>query len=431
MAIIRPFRGVRYNQDKAGDLDCLVTPPYDVISPDDRVLYEKKSPYNFVRLILPQDEQGKLGSKYKISADTLCDWMKEDILHRDDEPSFYACVQEFDVKGETTRRTGFTCLVRLEDFSKGKVLPHENILAKPLEDRLNLTRETRANFDSVFGLFSDGRVNNILMPFVSATPDAVATDKDGVKCSIFKISDTQAINAITDALADQSIVIADGHHRYTAALTYRDEMREKNPDAGPDAPWEFVLMTLVSMEDPGLVVFPTHRLVSNLENYDPKAFMSKLGELFDITEVPAFDMVDAVDSLSDEHYVFGIYTGGNAYMIQLKSDIKPEEEIETPGSDALKKLDVSVLHSLILDRLLGIDVQSLSKQSNLSYTRDPQGAMKSVDAGESQIFIYMNPTRVEEVKEVAAAGDRMPQKSTFFYPKLLTGMVTRVMDNGC
>ncbi|HUV04125.1 MAG TPA: DUF1015 domain-containing protein [Armatimonadota bacterium] len=427
MADIRPFGGVRYNQAKIGDLSAVVAPPYDVISPQDQEWYYNTHPNNVVRLILPK-EDAENGSKYEIAAACLDDWLKAGILIWDDEPCLYACEQEYEIRGQRKKRLGFTCLVRLEDFERRTVLPHENVLARPLEDRLKLIRATQANFDSVFGLHADGRTAEILKPFLSGLPDASAVDKDGVRCDVRRISDPAAVEAVAQALAGGAIVIADGHHRYSAALAYRDEMRAQAGTTNPNAPYEFVMMTLVSLEDEGLVVLPTHRLVRNLPNFDAASFLSQVRELFDVEETPRGRLEQAVESLASEDYVFGLYLGGDrSYLLKLKPTVRPEQAIGSPGSDALKRLDVSVLHSLVLERLLGVGAQNLSAQSNLSYTRGPNEAMSSVDRGGYQMCVLMNPPRVEEVKAVAAAGDRMPQKSTFFYPKLLTGMVMRVM----
>ncbi len=422
MAIIRPFKGIRYSPS-VGDLSAVVAPPYDVISADDRQWYMDRHPNNVVRLILPEEN----GNKYVNAATALREWLKTGVLVQDDQPSIYAYQQEFEALGRRLKRTGFTCLIKLEDFGHG-ILPHENILAKPLEDRLNLTRATRANFDSVFGLFSDSRVNGILNPFIAQKPDASAVDKDGVRSDLWRISDPQAIQALTDILADESVVIADGHHRYTAALTYRNEMRQVaglKPGEESDAPYDYAMMTMVSLEDSGLVVLPTHRLVRNIAGFDAASFLTKLGEMFDIREVGDALIVSEVERFGS--HSFGLHLRGKSYIVKLKSSVSPERAIESAGSDALKRLDVSVLHSLILDRLLGIGVQQMSAGSNVSYTRDVAKALADVDRGEYQAFFLMNPTKVSEVKAVAAAGDRMPQKSTFFYPKLLTGIVMRAM----
>jgi len=426
MASIYPFRGVRFDEAVVGNLNDVVTPPYDVISPDEQVRYLGKHPNNIVRLILPREDQQM--NKYERAAATLNEWLESGVLVRDSEPCIYACEQDFEVDGQWKKRLGFTCIVRIEDYDKKTVLPHENILAKPMDDRLNLLRSTRSNFDSVFGLFTNSEVEDIIKPFMMREPDAQAVDTAGVACNLWKISDPSAIAAVIEAMADDTILIADGHHRYAAALTYRNEVREQVGE-NPDAPSEFVMMTLVSLEDPGLVILPTHRLVRNLEGFDSKSFVEKLSEHFDLTEIPVENLAEAVSARSSEHHVFGLYTNdGLSYLVRLKPGIKPEQLIESAGSKSLKQLDVTVLHTLILDRMLGISAQQLSAQSNLSYSRDAEDALKSVVRGEYQLAFLMNSTRVDEVKAVAGAGDKMPQKSTFFYPKLLTGLIQRVME---
>lgn len=428
MANIYPFRGVRYNKAKVGDFNDVVTPPYDVISSDEQQWYFGKHPNSIIRLILPREDATSSATKYERAATTLNDWLDSGVLARDEEPSLYACEQEYVIDGMLKKRLGFTCLVRIEDYENKKVLPHENILAKPMDDRLNLLRSTRTNFDSVFGLYANGEAEEIIKPFLLREPDATAVDKAGVVCNLWKISDSTAIQAIVNLLENESILIADGHHRYAAALAYRNEMREKN-GVNPDAPYEFVMMTMVSLEDKGLVVLPTHRLVKNLESFDSAAFIAKIAEYFDVTETPVSELADAVAAHSSELHVFGLNTSdGRSCVLKLKPEIKPEQVIETPGSDALKRLDVSVLHSMILDKILGISTKQLSAQSNLSYSRDSSETLKSVEQGECQMAFLMNSTRVDEVKAVAAAGDKMPQKSTFFYPKLLTGLIMRVME---
>jgi len=427
MAIIRPFQGVRYNQAKVGSLDALVTPPYDVISPEEQERYYRSHPNNVIRIILPREEGP---AKYESAASHLYQWLETGVLIRDSEPALYIVVQEYEIRGERKKRIGLTCLVRLEEFETGKVLPHENIMAKPLEDRLNMIRKTKANFDSVFGLYSNGRTDQVIRPFIaSGEPIASAIDRDGVRSDLYLIPRREAISMVGDILANEAIVIADGHHRYTAALAYRDEMRSL-VGSNPEAPHEFVMMTLVSLEDPGLIILPTHRLVGNLEDFDAESFLQKANELFDLTETPGDELEAAVERMAGEKYVYGLYLGkGRSYVMKLKAGVKPEVVVKSQGSDALKRLDVSVLHSLVLDQILGIDTQRLSSGSNIAYTRDCQSAMQLVDEGNQQIFFIMNPTKVEEVKAVAAAGDRMPQKSTYFYPKLPTGMVMRVWGN--
>lgn len=429
MAVVKTFKGVLYNQERITNLSDVISPPYDVISPADQNLYYEKHPNNVVRLILPkEDESTSLGSKYETSAADLNKWISDGTLVMDSEDAFYVIRQQYTVDGVKRVRLGFTCAVRLEDYSEGTVRPHENILAKPLDDRLNMLRFTKSNYDSVFGLYSDANVQNMLTDIVQSAPNASAIDNDGVICELWKITDANIQQKIISSMADKSIMIADGHHRYAAALAYRNEMRAKTGVVDPNADYEYVMMTLVSLEDSGLIILPTHRLVRNIANFDSNKFLSQIGRNFEITEsLPEKLMLD-VESLFNSGHAFGLYTNGKAYTLLLKPDCDPVKIINISGSDALKNLDVTILHSLILEKHLGIGVQQMSSQSNLSYTRKASEAINMVDNGDYQMAFLMNTTRISEVKAITEAGEKMPQKSTFFYPKLLTGMVIRVMQ---
>jgi len=427
MADIKPFRGVFYNQEVVGDLSAVVAPPYDVISPEDEEYYRHAHPNNVIRLILPTEDS--IGDKYYNAAEILRKWLATGVLVRDNQDCLYLCVQEFIFRGEWKRRFGFTCLVRLEEFGSGKVRPHENTLPKPLEDRLNLMRATRSNFDSVFGLYAGRTIPEMLVSFVAAPPDASTTDRDGAWCHVWRMSDSHVIQNVAEAIRDEPLIIADGHHRYSAALAYRDEMRAIHGAHDPEAPWEYVMMTLVSFDDPGLVVLPTHRLVRNIADFSPARITAQIGEFFELKETPAAQLEKEVASANGTRATFGLYLGnGISYVMRLKPTIAPENMVEIPGSDALKRLDVSVLHGLILDKLLGIGAQQVASGNNVGFTRDVETAMHCVDNGEYQMLLVMNPTKVDQIMTVTSMGDRLPQKSTFFYPKLLTGLVMRVMD---
>lgn len=428
MAIVSPFRGVLYDQKKVGRLDDVVAPPYDVISPADQQWYYDRHPNNAVKLILPrEDELSGPAGKYESSASSLNQWLADGVLKQDDQPAFYAVRQQYEINGEVKQRLGFTCLVKLEDYSKGTVLPHENVLAKPMDDRLNMLRYTKSNYDSVFGLYADGEIERILSKVTKRDPVASASDKDGVLCELWRITDSDAVNGITDAFAAKSILIADGHHRYGAALAYRDEMRKSAQSPDPNAPYEYVMMTLVSLDDKGLVILPTHRMARNLDDLNKESFLAQLTEHFAVSaSTPAMLMEDVETKFAGGH-AYGLYVGGKAYTLLLKPGTRPETLADKCGSDALRKLDVTILHSLILEKRLGIGAQQMSAQSNLSYTRNPDEAIRLVDDGSYQMAFLMNPTRVSEVQAITASGEKMPQKSTFFYPKLLTGMIIRIM----
>jgi len=425
MPQILPFRGVRYNQSKIADLDNVVTPPYDVISPADRERFYARHPQNVIRLILPQE--GRERDKYSEASACLRAWLDDDILVQDTVPSMYVCEQEYELKDEVKRRIGLTCLVRLEDYDRRTILPHERVLARPREDRLNLIRATEANFDSVFGLHAGSGVQQLLSDTAVGPPAVEAADSAGVKSRVWPISDTQILTRLSAGLENVSILIADGHHRYEAALAYRDEMRARTRVPNSDAPYEYLMMTLVSLEDEGLTVLPTHRMVRNLRKFELSDFTSRLSEYFEASPTSAEALMASVESAEPDAPTFGLYAGGGqASMLRLKSSVDTGK-IPVAGSDALKRLDVTVLHSLILDSMLGIDTRTPEGQAMVSYTRDDAEALTLVDSGEYRMAFLMNPMRVEEARTVASAGDVMPQKSTFFYPKLLTGLVIRVI----
>jgi len=426
-ANVRAFRGIRYSQDAVPTLDEVVAPPYDVISPEQKESFLARNSSNVVRLILP-DESPNL-DKYSHAAELLREWIGTGVLMRDVEPSMYVCEQSYDVGGKTIRRVGLTCLVRLEDYGTGAILPHERVLARPREDRLSLIRATQANLDSVFGLHDAGGVQAVLLEITRGEPIAVAKDTVGVTCRMWKVSDPSVVQGLALRLNNEPILIADGHHRYDSALAYRDEMRAAGTD-DRNASSEFVMMTLVSFEDEGLLILPTHRFVRDIPDFHEADFLKRLSEYFDVSGLAADDLVEAVGPEQDGRIVFGLYMGNRtAYLLRLKRGVDPTA-IDVPGSDALKRLDVTFLHSMILDGILGIDTRTPEGQARVAYTRDDAEAIARVDGGEFRMSFIMNAMGVREVREVAAAGDIMPQKSTFFYPKLLTGMVIRAMDQG-
>ena len=422
---VQAFGGVRYNQDAVGNLDAVVAPPYDVISPEQKDLFLARHPNSVVRLILPDDTPER--DKYSAAANLLDEWTSSGILVQDAEPSMYVCEQSYDVGGETIRRIGLTCLIRLEDYGTGAILPHERVLARPREDRLNLIRATRANLDSIFGLHDAEGVQSILETITEGEPIADATDTARVRCRMWKISDPAVVDELALRLNGEPILIADGHHRYDSALAYRNEVRAAG-STDLNAPSEFVMMTIVSFEDEGLTILPTHRFVRDLPEIDEETLIDRLSEDFSVTESCPGYLAEAVAARKDTGTLFGLYLGGGkAYILDMKADVDPASR-DIPGSDALKLLDVTVLHSIILDGILGIDTRTPEGQARMAYTRDDQEAIDRVDSGEFRLSFIMNTMGVDEVREVAAAGDIMPQKSTFFYPKLLTGMVMRVME---
>ena len=414
MAQIRPFRALRYDTEKAGAIEALVCPPYDIISEAEREALLQKSPYNMVRLELPRGDD-----PYAQAGALLKEWRDSGVLKTDMDEGIYIYEEEFSEKvtyGEKKALRGMICRVRLEDFSAGVVLPHEETLSKAKEDRFRLMEATGCNFSQIYSLYQDPQhvTRKRLDALASTCPPRYEFSDGLVTHRLWVVNDPVSIEALRKDFADRKLYIADGHHRYETALRYR----EHHPEA------DHVMMMLVDMEDPGLVVFPTHRLLSELNDFDPAALPERCGDFF-AAELYS-DRKGAEAALSEFYnagqHAFGYFDGAQWYTLLLQ-DIKVMDGILPEMSDAYRHLDVSILHSLVLERLLGIDRENMAAQKNLSYTRSAEEAEQSVREGKSQCCFLLNPTRVEEIGAVAAAGEKMPQKSTYFYPKLITGLV--------
>lgn len=417
MAEIKPFRALRYAA-AAGDVALLTCPPYDIIGEEERRRYLDGSPYNVVRLELPEGED-----PYAEAGRTLRAWLADGILRRDTDPGFYLYEEEFTAYGETKRVKGLICLVRLEEFSKGVILPHEETLSKAKEDRFNLMKATGCNFSQIYSLYMDeGRATGKKLDALSSGRPRYEFSDGAVTHRMWLVNDPEAIASISADFTDRRLYIADGHHRYETALNYRSWKREQGTaDGGED----YVMMMLVDMESDGLVVFPTHRLVRRLPGFDAERLLRECAALFDVVR---YDSLSGMEKTLGELYAqgknaFAFYSGGNGWALLALKDAEATAEALPEKSEAYRSLDVSVLHSLILERLLGIDKENMAKQVNLTYTRSAEEALQSVRSGESQCAFLLNPTRVMQIRDVAAAGEKMPQKSTYFYPKLITGLV--------
>ena len=418
MAVIRPIKALRFT-NKAGDIASCVCPPYDIISPAEREELINKNQYNSVRLELPNGED-----KYKTAGQTLNEWIEDGILARDEKEGIFVYRERFGVAAEKYELTGIICLVKLCDFSENIVLPHEETLKKAKQDRFDLMCATGCNFSSVYSLYNDesGVIADVINVNTATDPIYDFTDGEGVTHLLWKITDKKDISIIIGALADKQLFIADGHHRYETALNYRDHLkRSGKPVGGAD----YIMMTLVDMDDKGLVVFPTHRLITGIK-VDREELKAKCADEFTADIRPLADMDRDLDSGKDSK-AFALYTGGDDYMLLKAKDCVKDLCIEGK-SKAYCGLDVSVLHTLILEKALGIDKENMANQVNLRYTRSVEEAIGSVRNGESSAAFIINATKVSQIKEVALAGDKMPQKSTYFYPKLKTGLVINKFD---
>ncbi len=419
MAEIRAFRGLRFRTDTAGKIEELVCPPYDIISEEQRKNYLEKNPNNIIRLELPKGEQ-----PYETAKATLEEWLDKGILKQDDKEAVYIYEEEFSVNQIHAKFKGCIVGVKLEEFSKGIVLPHEETLSKAKEDRFNLMKATNCNFSQIYSLYMDSEhsITDRLDRLSEGTPDIELTDHEDVTHRLWIVTDAKEIQQLCQDFADKKLYIADGHHRYETALNYRNYCHENGIGNGGE---NYVMMMLVDMEHPGLVVLPTHRLVRDLESFDKEKLLTACEEYFSVTEETDVQTAESkLKELYDEgKKAFAFYSGGESYHLLVLKDENVIAKLLPEKSKASQGLDVTVLHTLVLEKIFGIDAENMAKQINLTYTKLFEEAIESVRNGKAQCAFILNPTRVTEIRDVAAAGEKMPQKSTYFYPKLITGLV--------
>jgi len=412
MAEIEPLRALHYDPAKTGGLQDVLAPPYDVIAPQQRAELEARSPYNVVRIDLPAGED-----PYRHAAEQFAGWQAEGVVVRDDEPALWMIAQDYTgPDGRPRTRGGILARVRVEDYGAGRIRAHERTHPGPKQDRLELTRATRANLSPILSLFSDqsGRARAALTTARTGAPWAQATDDDGTRTLLWRVADPHAIESVKTALAGAELLIADGHHRYETARVYADEV-------GGDGPQRYVLMCLVALEDPGLTVFPTHRLVRGLRAEQHEALAATLRREFVLQPLP--DNTALVPDQED-----GIKIGyldarlGAPYMLTLK-DVGIADAALADHAQPYRRLDTAVLEALILKRALGMTDADIDNLAGLGYARDFDQAVSLVQNGAYEVAFFMVPTPVERVQAVAATGESMPPKSTYFFPKVPTGLV--------
>ncbi|MHB0868811.1 MAG: DUF1015 domain-containing protein [Chloroflexota bacterium] len=428
---IRPFPGLRFDETVVGPAGKVVCPPYDVISSLDQINLYGKNPFNAVRLELglefPEDDSSS--NRYTRAATTLDSWLTRGALRPEDEPCLYLYEQQFELEERTLARRGLLANLRLTPWEEGVVLPHEETMAKPKADRLELMRATACDLSPIFLLFDDpsGEISHLLGEVVAQPPTVVADTEDGQLHRLWALPAARH-GALLSALQRPQLYVADGHHRYETELAYRDERRSLDPSASPDAPHNFGMMLLVDASDPGLVVLPTHRIVRGVEPAVLEALEGALSGAFEIERVAtggsdaaavAGDLLRRVEERGQEGPVLGIYLRAPAGAAVLRLRDPEKAAASRPGP----LLDVDVLHDMLLAPLLGIGPEQLKAGTHLSYTRDAAEAVAAVDKGTAQVAFLLNPTRVEQVLETARTGGKMPQKSTYFYPKPVTGLV--------
>jgi len=434
MADIFPFRALRYNPQLVSASQA-VTQPYDKISPAMQEGYYAASPYNLVRIILGrQEEQDNTEHNvYSRAAAYFRDWRAQGVLRQDAEPCIYAYSERFQSPGtgKELERRGFIALGRIEDYLAKVVFRHEQTLAKPKADRLQLLRATRAHFGQIFMLY-EGRaeVDSLLMASTQRDPEIEVTDEYSVVHRVWAISEPAVIQAVRERMRDERLIIADGHHRYETALNYRNERREANSGSSGDAPHEFLMMTFVSMNSPELLILPTHRVVHGIAGFSADEFVSKSGEFFQVEEVdPAIDPARATAVLREKG------ASGTALLAVKRTRALLLHHPKAAGaqffaglSPRQQALDVVQLHKCLLEGVLNLSEESIRNQQNISYVRDTGEALEQVRTGKADVVFLMNPCRVEQVRDVAFAGEVMPQKSTDFYPKLLSGLTIYALE---
>lgn len=436
MAQIQPFRAFRYDPSRVS-LGGVVTQPYDKISAEMQARYYEVSPYNLVRIVLGQREKADDDSQnvYSRAAGYFTDWRRKGVLRQDSEPSLYAYSQIFRVPGSAKEleRRGLIAMGRIEDYSAGVVFRHEQTLAKPKADRLNLLRATRAHFGQIFMLYEDsGEVESLLAP--KAGPDMEVKDEYDVLHRVSQITEPAVIESVQAAMKDKKLIIADGHHRYETALAYRNERRGANcpqTEQQDVSPSEFVMMTFVNMNSPALCILPTHRVVHSLASFSAEGFRQSAHAFFDVDEAESSVDADGAAAILRESGRAGTtilaVTADRAFLLHHPVPDAPGQ-IFAGMSIRQQSLDVVQLHKCLLEKVLNLSEESIRNQQNISYVRDAAEALSQVREGHANIAFLMNPCRMAQVRNIAFAGEVMPQKSTDFYPKLLSGLTIYALD---
>lgn len=443
MARILPFRGILYNPEKVPDLKAVVTPPHDIISPEEQEAFYEAHPQNMIRLILgkifPQDTDDD--NRYTRAAKSFRNWLDDDILRRDDKPAFYVTEMDYTIDEQVRTRLGFVALVELHEFEEGIIRPHEKTFSKTTTDRLNLIEACKTNFSPIFSLFADpsNKTSGLLRAAIQPLPpDQDFEDVQGFRHRLWRITDPEVQKEIGERLADRPVYIADGHHRYGTALAYRNKIKAQNPALDSDDPCNFVMMYLTSMHDPGLALRPVHRVVRQIDKGAVKGLLDKARSHFD---VKAFDL-DALDYRKIENTSLGEAMTGTSRMIigvAIQGDDRlhvleakegvADRVLSQDMPEPLKKLDVTVVTKLVMEGVLGLNGPTLDDEGSIQYVSTVAEALHAVRQEKCPIALIINPTRLDQLQEVSDAGLIMPRKSTYFYPKVITGQVINKIDD--
>jgi uncharacterized protein (DUF1015 family) len=413
MAELKPLRALHYNLQRTRGLQTVIAPPYDVIDERQREELEARSPYNVVRVDLPRGN----GDRYENAAKQLAEWERDGVIVRDMVETIWLLAQEYTGPDQVNRiRHGILARVRVEEYGQGKVRPHERTHPGPKEDRLRLTRATRANLSPIFSLYDDpeGVVSSSVEQYISQPPFGEATETDGTLDRLWRIEDGGVISSIAAALTSTELLIADGHHRYETARQYAEEV-------GGEGPHRYVLMCLVALQDPGLTVFPTHRLIGGLKTDQYETLAYALRDNFDVAALPD---TSALEPEADGELRLGYIDSHfkRPYMLTLKSQELADAALPDHGAP-YRRLDTAVLEAMILKGTLGMSDEQIDRLEGLRYARDKNEALGLVERGDYDVAFFMAPLPIEQVRAVAATGENMPPKSTYFFPKVPTGLV--------
>ena len=438
VAFVAPFRGLHYNLARVPNLTEVVTPPYDVIKPAERQVLAARSPYNMVHLILPQALPGddRLQNRYTRAAVLFRQWQREQVLVRDPEPGLYYWETDFEHQGQTHTRTGVAALVRLEPLSGGAIKPHEQTFSAAKADRLELFKQARAHFSPIFSLYPD-RENRVMGLLKSALPPApleALEDVLGYRQRLYRVTEPDVLKAAHQALSDLTLFIADGHHRYETSLNYQKLLKQQYPQASPAAAFNYTLMYLSNLFDPDLLILMAHRLLGGprVKQLDEAKVLGRLKEYFEIASLPPADEFGEAyeefleqtlaEAPPQEAAFILLGFGRRAWLLKMRPGVR-QKTLARQMHPALAQLDVAVLNYLIFEKVLGLDAKALDDQETFSYSSQISDVVAAVARGEARLAFILNPTRIEQVQEVASAGLTMPRKSTYFYPKVMSGLI--------
>ncbi|MBU1170561.1 MAG: DUF1015 domain-containing protein [Proteobacteria bacterium] len=435
MARIVPFKGILYNKDKVGELADVVAPPYDVISEEKQhVLYDRHDT-NVVRLILGKmyEDDSPENSRHTRAAEFFTAWQAQGILSRDDKPALYLSSVSFHVEEKTVTRYGLITQVMLETFDKGVILPHEQTFSKVKSERLGLMKICKANFSQIFSIYSDqcGILDALKHAVEGKKPAIDVVDDVGERHCLWKITDAPVITWVQEQMNDKKLFIADGHHRYETALTYRDFLKETDPSFSDDHPANAIMMYLTSMEDPGLIIFPTHRLLNHVDPQSLSQLIEKARVYFDVEEIPFADHFETslerfrkALKANQDRTTLGVLIKNHKtfYVLSLKPGVM-DEKFEGVIPATLRGLDVTVLTQLVLLDMLNLSQAALDEEKLITYSESDRHAAEAVIKGKCEVAFILNSTKISQVQDIAESGQTMPRKTTYFYPKALTGLV--------